>query len=143
MQFRRYLLIVVGCALSCAAMAEQASVSAAVTKNQFTSPKKTILVKSESPTVTIKLKANPSTGYSWFLGSYDHDCLQPVSSRFIPAKGNRVGAGGVSEWTFKVKEKAFTVPQLLKINMVYMQAWQLKNSTQQVFTIATHSQKAS
>jgi len=99
---------------------------------------KPILVQSSQPVVEIHLKANPSTGYRWFLaGDYNPLLIQPVSVKFVPAKKSRPGAPGVDVWKFRLKAAAFVVPRVLRLNLIQAKAWDMKTAKKRQFVIVT------
>lgn len=89
--------------------------------------------------ITLVLKANPSTGFSWFLGEYDREFIKPLTHTYMSTPNSVPGASGFSVWKFKVKNDAFDVPQVLEIQMVYMRPFSLDNITRQTVTIVTHN----
>lgn len=96
-----------------------------------------ITVDKKNPTFQIRLKSNPTTGYSWFLREYDHELITPIKSEFEPAKTELVGAPGSQLWVFKVKPGAFTVPSQSIIRLIYARPWQgAEGSTQLVFRVS-------
>lgn len=107
----------------------------------YTEEHLSITVTSEHPQFSIKLKSNPSTGYSWFLRGYDANLIQPVKHNFVPAADRKlVGAPGFEVWTFKVKPEGFDVPQQSQIRFVYARPWEtVDQSNQVVFMISTLS----
>ena len=106
----------------------------------YTEGKRDILVSSSEPQFTIKLKSNPSTGYAWFLRRYNATFLIPIKHRFQQGNNQLIGGSGVELWTFRVKPKAFLVPQQTVIRMIYARPWDNKEkSTEVVFHITTHA----
>jgi len=106
----------------------------------YTDAKPTAMITSAQPTFIIKLKANPTTGYSWFLRGYDSNLLTPVKHVFEAPKNTKklVGAPGYELWTFHVKPAGFTVPRQTMIRFVYARPWESNNtSTTVVFTLMT------
>lgn len=79
-------------------------------------------------TATLRLESNQSTGYSWYLASYNGSRIRPVSQKFIAPSSGLAGAPGVSEWTFHVSENALLVPQLIRVKMVYARPWDLSSA---------------
>lgn len=104
----------------------------------YSEDKPNIVVTSAKPTFTLKLKANPTTGYSWFLREYDSLLVMPIKQEFIAGDTDRVGAPGYELWTFKVKPAGFTVPQQTVIRLIYARPWQANDSGKHaVFSIST------
>ena len=48
----------------------------------YTEDKPVIMVTAKQPEFMIKLKSNATTGFSWFLRSYDATIVQPVKESF-------------------------------------------------------------
>lgn len=106
----------------------------------YTEDKQTILISADQPEFILKLKSNPSTGYTWFLREYDANLIEPVKHSFEQPTEELIGASGFEEWTFKVKPAGFVVPQQTAIRMIYARPWQSNDSsTQLVFHISTQS----
>jgi|SRR5579862_7396779 len=106
----------------------------------YSEDKLNISVDAMHPEFTIKLKSNPTTGYSWFLREYDANLLTPLKHKFAKPSQKLIGAPGYELWTFHVKPSGFIVPQLTTIRMVYTRPWQgMESSTQLVFRVSTLS----
>lgn len=104
----------------------------------YSEDKSNIAVTSKQPEFVIKLKSNPSTGYSWYLREYDSNLIVPVKHSYEQATSELIGAPGYELWTFKVKPAGFVVPQQTVMRMVYARPWQgSDSSTQLVFRITT------
>ena len=116
-----------------------AKVETAPEPTVYTQDKPVAVVTSEQPEFVIKLKSNPTTGFSWFLRDYNMDLLQAVSHQYQPATDNGlVGAGGFELWTFKVKPAGFFVPQQTAMRFVYTRPWEpTENTTQLIFKVTT------
>ena len=71
-------------------------------------------VKSE--TITVKLGANPTTGYTWSDAEIIHpDVIKQISRNYEePANTGAVGAGGTEVWVFKATDTG-----LAMIRMTY------------------------
>ncbi|MCX5710620.1 MAG: protease inhibitor I42 family protein [Candidatus Omnitrophica bacterium] len=68
----------------------------------------------------ITMEANATTGYSWELADpIDESQISLVSSEYVPANTDLVGAGGKSVWTFK----ALRVSKA-KISFKYVRPWE-------------------
>ncbi len=105
----------------------------------YTEEKASFIVTNNQPTFIIKLKSNPTTGYSWFLREYDDSLITPVKHSFEKSsETNLMGAPGYELWTFTIKPSGFTVPQQTALRFVYTRPWQSNDgSTQSVFRIST------
>jgi inhibitor of cysteine peptidase len=104
----------------------------------FTDPSKSIMVDKSSPTFTIKLQSNPSTGFSWFLVKYDSNLITPISHKYIAPDTKLVGAPGYEEWVFKADPRALVVPQITKIQLAYTRPWNLEGYRTTTFKVVTH-----
>ncbi|MHB1948821.1 MAG: protease inhibitor I42 family protein [Gammaproteobacteria bacterium] len=120
----------------------------AIEKNDdsYTEDKKGIFITQDHPQFTIKLKSNPTTGYSWYLRNYHSRMIQPLKHSYIAGDTHLIGAPGYEMWTFRVKKEGFSVPQQTRIKFVYARPWQAdEKATQLIFKISTsgsHSQKS-
>jgi inhibitor of cysteine peptidase len=106
--------------------------------DNFTDPAKPIMVGKTSSTFTIKLKSNPTTGFSWFLVGYDSNVIKPVSHKYYAPNTKLVGASGYEKWIFKVKPAGFVVPQITKIQLAYTRPWNLENYRPTTFKVVIH-----
>ena len=106
------------------------------TDNIYTDDKQNISVTPKQPEFIIKLKSNPTTGYSWFLREYDSSLIKTVKHTYEKPKEKMIGAAGYELWTFHVKQSGFTVPQQTTIRLVYTRPWQADSSTQLVFRVS-------
>jgi len=98
-----------------------------------------IIVTRDHPEFTIKLKSNPTTGYSWFLREYDAKLIAPVNKKYKGPDKKLIGAGGFEIWTFKMKPNAFAVPHQTSLRMIYARPWnKLDSGTQIVFHVTTN-----
>jgi predicted secreted protein len=104
----------------------------------YTQDKPVITVTSQKPEFTIKLKTNPTTGYSWFLREYNTELLTPVRHSFeFAADKKLMGAPGYELWTFRAKPAAFVVPQQSAIRFVYARPWEVEDNNQVTFKVTT------
>lgn len=101
----------------------------------YASTDKPLLVSAAHPEFELKLPSNPTTGFSWFLGAYDHHLIHAVSHKYIAPKKQLMGAGGYELWSFKVKKAAFVLPQQTVITMHYRRPWTEKQAKTQQFTV--------
>jgi inhibitor of cysteine peptidase len=104
----------------------------------YTENKTNIAVTSKQPEFIIKLKSNPTTGYTWYLREYDSNLISPVKHSYEQGPTELIGAPGYEIWTFRVKPAGFVVPQQTVMRLVYTRPWQgSDSSTQLVFRIST------
>jgi inhibitor of cysteine peptidase len=105
----------------------------------YTDSKPAVVVTAQQPVFVIKLKSNPTTGYSWFLREYNDSGIQAVKHVFVaPTDKKLVGEPGYELWTFRVKPAGFVVPQQMMVRFTYTRPWESNdNSTQIVFSVTT------
>lgn len=121
-----------------AANTTSASSASTTPDNVYDENKLNIMVMVKQPEFILKLKSNPTTGYTWFLREYDANLIAPVKHSYQQPVKELIGAAGFETWTFRVKSAGFNVPQQTTIRMVYARPWQGgDNSTQLVFRIST------
>lgn len=90
-----------------------------------TQDKPVFTVVSNNAEFVIKLKSNPSTGYSWFLTEYNSNLVVPLRHTFEAATDKKmVGAPGYEFWTFRIKPAGFAVPQITSMKFVYKRPWE-------------------
>lgn len=72
-----------------------------------------------SRTVTLRLRENPSTGYTWNLNATPG--LQVTGDRYYPSdsSGSLVGSGGTREWTITTVRSGAQ-----KIQAIYKRSWE-------------------
>ncbi|HSW94467.1 MAG TPA: protease inhibitor I42 family protein [Gammaproteobacteria bacterium] len=109
----------------------------------YTIDQPVIWVSADQPTFSIKLAANPTTGYAWYLQRYDVALIQPVKRVYeAPLKKNQMGAPGYEIWTFRVKPAGFAVPMQTRLQFVYARAWEVNEKAQPVvFQVTTQIKK--
>jgi predicted secreted protein len=100
-------------------------------------PGKALWVKASNPVVKVTLSANATTGYAWFIASYNHRWVRSVSAVYRPPVSTLIGAPGQSVWTFKISPSAFTAPHVITIKMLYMQPWNLHSAIKKTITLVT------
>ncbi|MCB1827127.1 MAG: protease inhibitor I42 family protein [Coxiellaceae bacterium] len=113
-------------------------VAVALASVQSSDYNKPIMVKSSMPQVTVTLPGNKTTGYSWFLESYDATYIRPMKQQYKAPQQDIPGAPGESVWTFRILDTAFEVPRILRVKMVYGRPWDLADARTKIITIITH-----
>ncbi|HSW70423.1 MAG TPA: protease inhibitor I42 family protein [Gammaproteobacteria bacterium] len=104
----------------------------------YTEQQTSFLITAEQPQFIIKLKSNPTTGYSWFLKKYASRYLQALAHRFQGPDTKMLGAPGYELWTFKMKPAAFVVPLRTSLSFAYLRPWEKNEpSPSLVFWIST------
>lgn len=96
----------------------------------------TIALKKGQNTFSIKLTSNPTTGYRWYLGRCSHGIL-PLTAKYTAYKGKLLGAPGSVVWHFKVQPSALDVPRVMKVQLVYMRAWDHSSASKKTYWIVT------
>lgn len=97
----------------------------------------TITVTEQSPSFTIRLRSNPTTGYTWKLSQFTARFLTPSAHRFVMPETQMMGAPGFEEWSFQVKPNAFKTPTQSSITFVYERPWDAEEGEARkvVFTV--------
>ncbi len=114
------------------------------TETQISHPDQGIVVKQAQPFFSIRVAANPTTGYQWFIKE-NSDELQTLGNEYHPPKAQRMGAGGYTSFHFKVDKSAFTVPRVLKVTLTYQRPWekQMNKDTGETVTFTILTQPTS
>ncbi len=99
-------------------------VTVSVSAETFTDPDKPIMLKPHEMIFVLKLKSNPTTGYSWFLRKPSMTLFESIQHRYVAPNVKRMGASGYELWTFKLDRHALNVPHYFKIKMIYARPWQ-------------------
>lgn len=80
----------------------------------------------------VTLPANATTGFQWEIVSYDKNLFTLISSEYLPSNTNRIGAGGMMSFSFKIN-KLVSYPASSPIQFRYARSWEA--STGRVTTI--------
>ena len=96
----------------------------------------TIALKKGQNTFAIKLSSNPTTGYRWYLGRCAHG-IQPMTATYTAYKGKLIGAPGSVVWQFKVRPDIVNVPRVMKVQLVYMRAWDHSSAMKKTYWVVT------
>lgn len=72
--------------------------------------------------VSVRLQANPTTGYQWQIVSYDKRILKPEKPQFMAPKANLVGAPGIMIFPFSIRQKS----QNTRVCFAYQRSWEKK-----------------
>lgn len=79
---------------------------------------KIIMVSPDRPRFVIKLKSNPSTGYTWKIREYDQSMITLKDREAIGPGG--IGAPEDEYWEFKVRRHALQFPNTTRIKFEYL-----------------------
>jgi inhibitor of cysteine peptidase len=138
MRVVKWWLIIVCFFLSANIYAKEKTQKTQKTPEVYTEDQLAIAVTKDNPDFSIKLKSNPSTGFSWFLREYNPNLMTPNKYVVIPPEKKLVGASGYEVWTFHMTSKAFVVPQQTMIRFVYARPWSANDQTKQLaFRVST------
>lgn len=127
---KRLMILLLGCLIGTSCFAQRV----------YTDSSKPITISKAEDTFVISLKANPTTGYIWFLKNANNGWIKIKSHQYKAPKDSKVGAPGTDVWTFKVDDNAFDAPQIAELVFIYTKPWDLKTQTQKVFTVLTTDQ---
>lgn len=92
-----------------------------------------ININNNNKTFSIKLKANPTTGYQWFIKYYNKKLIV-CNNKNYTANSKLIGAGGITTFNFTAKntQKPFST----NIQFIYKRPWEKNISAQsQTYTI--------
>jgi predicted secreted protein len=102
-----------------------------------------IQVSQSSPTFTVRLPANASTGYRWMVLEPTSSIYTSIKQAYMPLSkdGGDDGkeAAGYEQWTFTVSPKAFHYPRITQLHFVNGKPWRLSphDLTEQQQTVFT------
>ena len=91
---------------------------------------KTVIIQHGQSTISVKLNANATTGYSWVLGDYDHSLLNLISYHYQAPQTRMMGAGGQAVFTFHVDPAMFAGPQVATLTFHYARLWEYSGQEQ-------------
>ena len=97
----------------------------------FAADDNTITVSQEQPQFTITLAGNPTTGYGWFVNSYNSQLVKLLSSTYVQNKhpAGMVGVPGQFVFTFEAIPAAFVhTPQATPVTFIYARPWETGNT---------------
>lgn len=87
-----------------------------------------------APTFQVTLSGNPTTGYQWTVGSFDHSRFKLKSKHYIAPQSKLVGAGGQMLFVFQLL-KGKHYPKQTVLNFSYAQPWNPSRATPTVVTV--------
>lgn len=98
---------------------------------------KPILIDSKNPIFTVKLKANPSTGYAWYLKHVDSQFipLANIEQHYQQVDNKALGASGYDYWTFRLNPTALQVPAITSVTLVYRRGWEMSEKDAKTTTL--------
>lgn len=86
------------------------------------------------PQFTLKLTANPSTGYWWHLQQYNHQLLTIAQHRIISSTQHQrvLGQSEQEVWSFNVNQAALAHCNTTDLVFIYARPWDLKQIAQKL-----------
>jgi predicted secreted protein len=103
-----------------------------------TDPSASIVVKS-GERAFIDVESTPSTGYQWFIGSYDTTLVAQVIATPLSSEETAVGSPGLTRWQLQLSTTAFLAPHRIAITLYYARPWAIdqpaKERTYYVVTV--------
>lgn len=81
-------------------------------------------------TLTVKLEANPTTGYTWEVVESDGAILRQVGETEYEAESDLIGAGGVETLRFEAVEAGD-----MELRLVYHRPWETGVEPLETFTV--------
>jgi inhibitor of cysteine peptidase len=122
----------------CSTTINAANISATATKkNVYTENQQAISVTANEPVFILKLKSNPTTGYTWILRNYDARLLTLVTHHYQAGKPRLIGSGGFEWWTFRANPALFAEQKPATIHIIYARAWEKNNGVKTADFIVT------
>ena len=97
-----------------------------------------IIVRPSAPVATVRLSANPSTGFQWMVIHYESSLMMTPTHHYIPQHSGLTGAPGYDVWQFKFKKTAFGVSTKKgTVIMEYRRPWEHSQGRRRIirFTI--------
>lgn len=85
----------------------------------------TVHVAASSAQFQVKLDANATTGFRWDVQDYDRKTFTLLSSEYENPKNKRLGAPGISVFTFQLNPKK-SYPKKTVMHFNYWRPWEAK-----------------
>ena len=83
----------------------------------------TLTVNTHARQFTVKLPANPTTGYQWTVREYDKALLKLTDSSYLASHSGMIGAGGTMVYTFERLDGAVW-PKSTTLLFSYARSWE-------------------
>lgn len=140
---QKWIGLVLAAAIVCTAYADSINKQPCGRKMPvITETPQTIQINPYQPQFTLRLPANPTTGYTWALKQYDTHLLALVKNEFLPPDSNCIGASGYEIWTFKAKPAAFAKPMSTTVTLEYARSWEKQAGKVAEFTVVSSGSKS-
>jgi inhibitor of cysteine peptidase len=91
---------------------------------ELTDLTKPVMIPIGQQQFTLRLKANPTTGYQWFIKDYNDHLLRIVEHDFIAPPKGLMGAPGVETFTFALTTEGQKAPFMGYIHLYYGRPWE-------------------
>lgn len=100
-----------------------------------------IRLTNDQQTLEVNLPANATTGYQWYVQSYDHELLSLQDYRYVAPNTKLMGAGGTALFSFNIDPSFYSAPQTTTISFIYQRPWSPGQNTSSatVTVLATES----
>jgi len=79
-------------------------------------------VSPKSPSFLVRLPANATTGFRWYLVKKPN-WLRIVDAHYVVSSNARIGQGGTSEWEVRWPESHCVFPRRAEIVFAYARPW--------------------
>jgi len=96
---------------------------------------KPVAITPDQNILTINLKANPTTGYSWYLDQYNQQFFKLNSYQFTPGNKKLMGAPGQASFSFTIDPSFHIAPYLTSIQFTYMRPWDMSTAMHQTLWV--------
>ena len=96
-----------------------------------------LVVRAHQDVLQVKLPANATTGFQWYLSHYDHSLLKLQDYYYIAPQTKRVGAPGIAVFVFTVRPAFRLAPQITHIQFVYGRAWSMNTAEPEEVTVVS------
>ena len=90
----------------------------------------------QQPEFSIKLPANPSTGYQWEVSRYDPKVLELLSRAYHSPERPRIGQMGETVFTWRLLRPQMKRQEVTKIQLNYCRSWEKDKPAAKTQTIA-------
>lgn len=108
----------------------------------LTDDSKPIVLSANQKEITINLKSNPTTGYSWFLMDYDKQFFTATQHTYLRPNPKLMGAPGVEKFTLQVNPALYAAPHAGTIKLVYKRPWESANPAPEVINWVSSAKQA-
>ena len=82
-----------------------------------------IRLSNNQQNVQVTLPANATTGYQWYVQTYDHNLVNLSNYRYAAPTSKAIGAGSNAIFTFDIDPRFYDAPQTTVVSLVYQQPW--------------------